>query len=120
MRSEMTSQLGFVNTDQKSYGKQCRASRHHDKNKNHQSADVLFFCARTQFVDRRCQNGKPREEKNAKDEGVPSRDHFGGRSHVTAQRKRDNSCGNKRDDQAMAGVLPANQVENAHHTPDAS
>jgi hypothetical protein len=39
---------------------------------------------------------------------------------VTAQRKRDSGCGNKRDDQAMAGVLPANQVENAHHTPDAS
>jgi hypothetical protein len=39
---------------------------------------------------------------------------------VTAQRKRDSGCGNKRDDQAMAGVLPANQVENARHTLDAS
>src|ERR1700694_2046596 len=120
MRSEMTAQLGFVNTDQKPYRKQCRTSRHHDKNKNHQSADVLLFGARTQFVDRRCQNGEPREEKNAKDEGVPSRDRFRGRMHATAQRKSGGGGGKKCDDQAMAGVLPANQVENAPHTLDAS
>jgi len=40
--------------------------------------------------------------------------------HVTAQRKSDSGCGKKRDDQPMAGVLPGNQVENAHHTLDAS
>ena len=71
MRREMTTQHGFVNTDQKPYCKQCRTRRHHDKNKNHQLADVLPFGPRTQFVDGRCQNGQPREEKNAKDEGIP-------------------------------------------------
>src|SRR5437588_802793 len=107
MRSDMTMQLGFVNTDQKPYRKQCRTSRHHDKNKNHQPADVLLSGARTQFLDRRRQNGEPREEKHTKDEGVPSRDRFGGSMHVTAQRKSDSGCGKKRDDQQMeSGKLP--------------
>ena len=66
MRSEMTTQHGFVNTDQKPYCKQCRTSRHHDKNKNHQPADVLLFGPRTQFVDGRCQNGQPTRGKERK------------------------------------------------------